>query len=60
MTNFVAIVTTVRDSPPAVPSLDPGWLNRVCLSVAGYWSTMSGGRETVTWTVHAPPEAPRS
>jgi hypothetical protein len=56
MTHFVAIVTTVRGSAAAVAALDPGWLNRVGLSVAQYWSEMSGGRETVTWEVHAPEE----
>jgi len=56
MTHFVAVVTTVRGSPAVVAALDPGWLNRLGLSVARYWSDMSGGRETVTWEVHAPEE----
>ncbi|MGL5816683.1 MAG: hypothetical protein ACRCYR_03905 [Phycicoccus sp.] len=55
-TNFVAVVASVQKALRPGPTLDAIWLATCGEYVKQYWAEMSGGRELVTWAVHAPVE----
>ena len=55
-TKFVAVVASVKDAIRPGPTLDALWLTACGEYVKQYWADMSGGRELITWAVHAPVE----
>jgi hypothetical protein len=62
-TKFVAVVASLQGndsdpSPTTGPTYSTQWLAGCGEYVKEYWSNMSGGREQITWAVHAPVRLP--